>query len=132
MSARYCPSCGHDFASFDGIIDGRFSYSPASGFCIDGERLDAPAQVHKAMGAVMSAHGLCVGLEPVAEQMGYHGDDPSNIVKVRMTHARRAVTSRGVAFPIETLWGRGLRWNPDAQPRGPVRHRVAPVEQAAA
>ena len=124
MAAQpFCPHCGYDLEKAEPVQDGRFSYSPSAGFCVDGARLIAAPGVHEMLGTIMRAAGRPVSRDVLADRMGYEGDSPLNIVSVRMWQARVALKALSLDLPVRTIWGVGLCWVPLGGPEH--RARVA-------
>jgi len=110
VSCSMCPSCGYNLRAEVPIKAGRFGYNPSVGFMIDGERPRATPQVHSLLGVVLRAQGRIVHHDAVLNVLDSDAEDGRNLVSQNVHRARAVFQSMEIPFPIETIWGRGLRW----------------------
>ena len=109
-----CPCCGYNLRAERRLVAGRFTYRPGEGFHVDGQRLEAPPQVHELLGSIMLASGRTVSREVLRDRLGSEAERPNGVTSVLLHRARRLFSELDVPCPIETVWTQGLRW------RGPA------------
>ena len=131
MNVCICPHCGFDLVRLEPITDGIFGYDPQVGFLIAGEKVNFDRQCHEIMGSVMAARGYVLSLPVIADRLGYEGDRASELIRAKMTKCRATIAAAGIRFPIQTVWGVGVKWDIDAKPSKRCRHRATSIEAAA-
>ena len=105
-----CTCCGHNMASERPIVAGRFSYSPARGFMLDGERMKMVPACHAMIGAIMAAGGEVMRSDALANRQNEESHDRRRLVNVYTMWLRKAFAAAQVDPPFERVWGVGLRW----------------------
>lgn len=94
--------CDHVVAFLDGDI------------IVDGDRIDAAPLSARIARYLSLSPGVARSAEDIARAVGSATSNPSNLVKVALSHLRRAFASRGLTSPVRNVRGRGTLWVPVA------------------
>lgn len=106
-----CPRCGHDFDAAGRITRGRFTLAPLSGFSIDDKPLELEPRHLGILRMLMDADGETV----TADTLCAHSLEPSRkALQVHVCRIRDRFEQLGINCPIETVHGKGYRWNVEA------------------
>lgn len=106
-----CSFCGHDSRRDERITLDGVTFDPLSGVTVGDTKLHLTKTEHAVVGALMKAGGRILTAEFLADRMGHGGEDFDSAAKVRVFRLRTKFRAAGIEPPIETVWGRGYRWN---------------------
>lgn len=95
--------------------DGPFVYRPGVGVTVNGRPMKGGVIGQLIVGACMSANGDVVPWKELAKHAG--GEDPRGVIRVVLHQTRRKLERFGAVGVLETVTGKGVRWNSAALER---------------
>ena len=106
---HYCPSCGYNFERDPIIESGLWRLDPIQGIAYyNGVRMKLTEQQFGILYAVAAAKGVIVERGTLLNRVG--SDAETNVIATQMSRIGDACRERWIKMPIETVWGKGLRW----------------------
>lgn len=110
LSPCFCPNCGFDLSKLVPVSSGRFHYDMATGFAIDGRVVPWRQQCHEIAGALLLNRRCIVSYDALMQRLGGEWSNPKKHISVLLVEIRRTFRILDIPCPIESFYGRGLRW----------------------
>ena len=107
--AKLCPHCGHDLALDEVERFGDLVIPPYGAVVWHGRKIEMTAAEKAIIFSLAKAGGRLVTNVALRERLDTEAGD--NIIKVYVCRIRRRFAAIGKIAPIETVWGRGYRWD---------------------
>lgn len=109
MTPAFCPHCGSDIKMDEPIILNDFSmYGDGYPLCYQGEAIKMTPGQRAVCWSLLKAFPRTVTRDALLLRSG--SDSESNCIEVMVSRIRAALKARGIANPIESVWGQGYRW----------------------
>lgn len=105
----FCPSCGHNLVADQVVHLGNWSVSPSESR-YKGLHVPLTPQQQVILHTVAAGNGRTVGKNALLNRSS-DAENLPNIITVQVCRIRKVTRRLGIPSPIETVWGRGFRWN---------------------
>lgn len=106
---HFCPSCGYNLERDPVVESGLWRLDPIAGEAYHHNRkVRLSAQQFGILYACSAARGGLITRDMLMSRLG--SDAETNTLSVQLSRIRNACREVGAAMPIETVWGKGLRW----------------------
>lgn len=110
MRMMFCPCCGTDLGRYETVVRSDFRLTPTGGFSYRDKPICLTQSEHIFVMSLMVAAPAIIKREVLLERMDSTAD--SNVIDVMLCRLRKKILNAGgPPEALETVWGRGLRWN---------------------
>ena len=119
-----CPHCGYDLRQDEPITIGDFSYDPRRGLFYKGAQLYLTPAFAIIIASLMKANGKVITRDALLGRLG--SDECSdNLVRQQVSLLRKKFEQLDIPCHVETVWGRGFRWDAGHHHGSPIRKLAA-------